>query len=78
MFHSLLTSLAGVCFLAVTCLISVFIAAEIHANDDPKPAATDEGVEKGTVHWVAGLEAAKKISKDTKRPLFVLFQEIPG
>ena len=35
-------------------------------------------VELGAVHWQRDFEKAKAISKQSGRPLFVLFQEIPG
>lgn len=35
-------------------------------------------VELGAVHWQRDFEKAKQLSKTSGRPLFVLFQEIPG
>lgn len=34
--------------------------------------------ELGRVRWRRGLEAAKADSKKTGKPIFVLFQEVPG
>ena len=41
--------------------------------DDPASA-----VEKGAVEWNSDLAEAKKLSAKTGRPIFFLFQEIPG
>jgi hypothetical protein len=38
----------------------------------------NEVVEKGTVNWTNDLDVAKQESKKTGKPLFLLFQEIPG
>ncbi len=35
-------------------------------------------VELGQVNWGRDLEAAKKLSTQTGKPLFVQFQEVPG
>ena len=35
-------------------------------------------VEIGLVQWERDFEAAKKTAADTGKPLFVLFQEVPG
>ena len=35
-------------------------------------------VELGAVEWNRDLEAAKRQSADTGKPIFVLFQEVPG
>ncbi len=34
--------------------------------------------EIGTVAWTRNWDAAQKISSESGRPLFVLFQEVPG
>ena len=41
-------------------------------NDDPTE------VEKGAVRWATDLESAKKQASRSGRPVFLLFQEIPG
>ena len=41
--------------------------------DDP-----DKVVEIGEVNWSSDLESAKGKSRKTGRPVFLLFQEIPG
>ena len=35
-------------------------------------------VELGQVNWNRDLDAAKKLSSETGKPLFVQFQEVPG
>lgn len=35
-------------------------------------------IEVGSVKWTRDWAAAKKLSAETDRPLFVLFQEVPG
>ena len=45
----------------------------------PLPAtAADPPVELGAVDWGRDLEAAKKTSAETGKPILVLFQEVPG
>jgi len=53
--------------LAAACLLSACSAADSGAP-----------VETGTVRWGRELEAALKQSASTGKPLFVLFQEVPG
>ena len=38
----------------------------------------DDTIEKGTVVWGNDLDAAMEDSKKTGKPIFLLFQEIPG
>lgn len=40
--------------------------------------ASDNPIEVGAVDWGRDLEQAYKISGETGRPVFVLFQEVPG
>ena len=42
------------------------------------PSDPERAPETGLVTWQRDFEAAQKISATSKRPLFVLFQEIPG
>ncbi len=50
----------------------------------PSPAELDDGdriddaVELGTVRWTRDLAAAQKKSAESGKPIFVLFQEVPG
>ncbi len=39
---------------------------------------SEQRIELGTVNWTRNFEAAKKLSVDSKRPIFLLFQEVPG
>jgi len=41
-------------------------------------AAQDNPIEVGAVHWGRDLDQALKTSGTTGRPVFVLFQEVPG
>ena len=45
----------------------------VAVGDDP-----DEIPEIGNVSWSSDLQSAKKDSAKTGRPVFLLFQEIPG
>lgn len=40
--------------------------------------AEDPPIELGAVNWGRDLEAAKKTSAKTGKPIMVLFQEVPG
>ena len=40
--------------------------------------ATENPVEVGTVKWGRDLDAALASSKESGKPVFVLFQEVPG
>ena len=45
------------------------------------PAVSDapnQRVELGRVHWMRDIEQAKGVSKKTGKPIFMLFQEVPG
>ncbi len=48
----------------------LMIASSVEANENP--------IEIGSVNWGRDLDKALKISKETGRPVFVLFQEVPG
>ncbi|MEM7014760.1 MAG: VPGUxxT family thioredoxin-like (seleno)protein, type 2 [Verrucomicrobiota bacterium] len=41
-------------------------------------AKADNPIETGTVNWNRDFEAALKSSKETGKPVFALFQEVPG
>lgn len=41
-------------------------------------AATENPIEVGSVNWGRDLDQAQKLSGETGRPVFVLFQEVPG
>ena len=64
--------IAGVLALAAV----VMVGPNLTATDDSKrPSQTPE---LGQVNWNRDLDAAKKTSAQTKRPMFLLFQEVPG
>ena len=44
----------------------------------PKLSSADQPIEMGTVRWNRDYEAAMLLARETDRPLFVQFQEIPG
>ena len=41
-------------------------------------SSANQAVETGTVKYEASLDAALAKSKESKKPLFLLFQEVPG
>lgn len=65
--------------LAVALLI-IPLMQNLTANDDDDGAAKakEQRIELGTVNWTRDLEAAKKLATEHKRPVFLLFQEVPG
>ena len=55
----------------------VLMSATFAAHDDGK--STDkQPVELGQVKWHRDLEKAKKKAASLDRPIFLLFQEVPG
>ncbi|MGC6425592.1 MAG: hypothetical protein ACON5H_01190 [Akkermansiaceae bacterium] len=42
------------------------------------PAESAHPIETGTVKWSRDLDTSLKASKKTSRPVFLLFQEVPG
>lgn len=38
----------------------------------------DQPVELGAVTWNRDLDSAQKLSRETGKPIFILFQEVPG
>ena len=46
--------------------------------DQPSQPAADQPVELGNVKWLRDFEQATKIAAKTKKPIFLLFQEVPG
>ncbi len=57
------------------CLVTFLVG--LAAVPLPAPAA-DPPVELGAVDWGRDLEAARKTSAETGKPILVLFQEVPG
>jgi hypothetical protein len=52
-----------------------FFALDSNVAESQEP---ERSVEMGTVDWNRNLDSAIKLSSQTGKPLFVLFQEIPG
>lgn len=59
----------------VTPLLGAFMIFSLASAVADEP---DEIPEIGNVSWSSDLESAKKESAKTGRPVFLLFQEIPG
>jgi len=55
----------------VMTLIALLLTAQL-------ATAADNPIEIGTVHWGRDLDAAQIRSAESGRPVFVLFQEVPG
>ena len=54
----------------------IMAGSNLTATDDGR--RVNQSPELGQVKWNRDLDAAKKTSAQTKRPLFLLFQEVPG
>ncbi len=59
-------------FKTVVCLL---VAGFLYS---PACGTEDDVIETGKVNWSSDLEVAKRTSMKTGKPLFLLFQEIPG
>ena len=59
----------GVMVLAVMLTATIFQSSSLVGQTQ---------VELGRVNWNRDLDAAKKLSSQTGKPLFVQFQEVPG
>ena len=57
-------------------MVSVVMLSVIFFQSDSLMGQTQ--VELGQVNWNRDLDAAKKLSSETGKPLFVQFQEVPG
>ena len=55
----------------------VLLSTMTNANDDLKTKGK-QPVELGQVTWHRDLDAAKKKAAKYNRPIFLLFQEVPG
>ncbi len=67
-----------VALIAVICMSALGLNLWSKDDVDGKGEASEQRVELGTVNWTRDFEAAKKLSIDSKRPIFLLFQEVPG
>ena len=77
-------------FIIVACSIALLIGcADPGTSAEPMAAESDEStnklvgektqrVETGDVHWLRDPEQAKRLAKQTGKPILMLFQEIPG
>lgn len=54
------------------------LSATPSTPETPKNVIENEDVETGQVAWLRDLDQAKRRSADTGKPIFLLFQEIPG
>ena len=66
--------------LALACLVAVLIQA---TSDPESPSyseqtSNDQPIELGKVNWLRDYDEGKALSKTTKKPIFLLFQEVPG
>lgn len=60
----------------VLCVSSIVAQAEPAANNKSPNGANSE--EMGTIDWVKGFDAAADRARREKKPVLILFQEIPG
>ena len=60
---------------AMAALIGMVLSCNLKAQTKTE---SEPRVELGTVQWGRDLDAAKKQSAETGKPIFVLFQEVPG
>ena len=44
----------------------------------PLSGFIEQSTELGQVHWIRDLEQAQQLAKQSGKPLFVQFQEVPG
>jgi len=58
--------------------VGAVAAAAVCGAGSPAMAGPDNPVEAGLVDWGRDFEAARMTSRETGRPIFMLFQEIPG
>ncbi|HEB53216.1 MAG TPA: hypothetical protein ENI87_08185 [bacterium] len=65
-------SLLGI---AVGLLASLAPASVVVAQDE---ARSQQPPELGTVHWLRNERVAQEAAKQSRKPLLVLFQEVPG
>ena len=60
--------------LIATLAVSVIASTSPSSADEPD----ERRVEMGNVDWKQDFESARQIASQTSKPMFVLFQEIPG
>lgn len=64
--------------LLVSLAIIVFVGLGFSFNTEDKQMAKDQPVELGDVSWIRNLEEGIQKSAATSKPIFLLFQEVPG
>lgn len=62
----------------MTALVATFGIGGLGLQAQTKSDESEPRVELGAVEWNRDLDAAKKQSAETGKPIFVLFQEVPG
>lgn len=65
-------------FQALAPLSTALVVAGFTAGCQPRAVATENPPEVGAVRWGRDIDAALASSLDTKKPVFLLFQEVPG
>jgi hypothetical protein len=61
-----------------TLTLAAFLTAGWLAAPAPSQSAPANPVELGRVAWLRNYEAAAKQAKRTRKPVLLLFQEVPG
>ena len=68
-----------ICFFVLGSIVSAlnpFLSSKTAVDEDE--ISYRQHVELGEVHWHRDFEKGKSIARDTGKPMFVLFQEVPG
>ena len=72
------TRLSIACCLAAICGYAVSVNSDDSLEREPTAKMTKHVEEAGYVNWMRDYDSAMARSKADKKPVFVLFQEIPG
>lgn len=65
-------------------ILAILLVAQVFAKPAPQKGAgsdsksVDQPVELGDVQWLRDLDTAVSTSKQQKKPIAILFQEVPG
>ena len=57
---------------------SIVVATGLEPAGDDDNVSFRKHVELGNVHWHRDLERGKTVANSTGKPIFLLFQEVPG
>ena len=60
-------------FQVILSAVLILLTSSLFANDDQQQA-----IELGKVHWLRNINEAVAFSEQKERPIFILFQEVPG